>query len=897
MTIASTARKAGPLLGTGTQTVFPFTFKVFAEGDIRVVTAGADGVEIVRVLGSDYSVSLNANQDTSPGGTVTYPISGAPLASGSVLSVIGDLDYDQPLDLPSGGNFSPLALENQLDRATIQIQQLREEMDRTAKLPPTSSESVEELVDDLQRIADSADNLDTVANNIADINTVATGIADVNTVASNLADVTNFSDVYYGPSASDPTLRKDGSTLQSGDLYFYTGSKRLRVFDGVAWVDGPINAGTITRDTFSGTGAQTAFTLSVDPVSENNAQVFIGGAYRQKSEYSVSGTTLTFSAAPVAGTNNIEVLSTTTLALGTTDAELVGFQQAGTGAVPTTVQSKLRETVSVFDFMTDAQIEDVKAGAASIDVTAAVQAAVTAANGKKPVRIPGFCLVSATIDCPTDTQLVGDSRDTCGFIRTPTHTGHTLQMGVATPGLHAGAVYVYNLWFRRLITFNGGNQYVAGTSTSVDNRLTGGQAHIFGEHIQRGTIEACTFDNMPYHLILAGAATTDVKTCDFGGSIWDPLTPALQEGIAEIWLKVGYDGFCPTEITTSGNRLIGGFGSAPRNVTVGASVVNFSENIGPKFGVLVEGMEGWASSDDYIGGQSEHCILFNATSGNICSNGKISNAFLDGAGIDCVHFSHGNAGGATTMVAISNTIMNCETVGRHGIGSDSLFNAPVAYNVTLSNVTIMATLYAGIVDFGIIGLQVSGGSISGYNCRGGNTGVPEGASAIYADGTYADKLSATNVRVGGAVNNLADSNNCQWGVYCGGTFAHEPFASGIVDMGLGLAGGALVVGTQNTLKTPTLLNGWVAVDGHGAPTYFRDGDGVVHLAGAIQTGTIGLSAFVLPAKYRPTGTHDFAVCGNDIFAAVRITGSGDVTPVVGTAARISLNGISFPATA
>lgn len=52
-------------------------------------------------------------------------------------------------------------------------------------------------------------------------------------------------------------------------------------------------------------------------------------------------------------------------------SSLVGFLQSGTGAVATTVQSKLRETVSVFDFMTAAQIADVQSGAASVDVTAA----------------------------------------------------------------------------------------------------------------------------------------------------------------------------------------------------------------------------------------------------------------------------------------------------------------------------------------------------------------------------------------------------------------------------------------------------------------------------------------------------------------------------------------------
>lgn len=55
----------------------------------------------------------------------------------------------------------------------------------------------------------------------------------------------------------------------------------------------------------------------------------------------------------------------------------VGYLPAGTGAVATTVQTKLRESVSVFDFMTAAQIADVQSGAALLDVTAAIQAAAT----------------------------------------------------------------------------------------------------------------------------------------------------------------------------------------------------------------------------------------------------------------------------------------------------------------------------------------------------------------------------------------------------------------------------------------------------------------------------------------------------------------------------------------
>jgi hypothetical protein len=142
MTTPSTERKAGPLLGTGAQTTWPFTFKVFAATDIAVTIADSLGVETTLVYGVDYTVALNANQETSPGGTVTYPIAGSPLPVGKRLVIVGNLPYDQPLDLPSGGNFSPLALENQLDRLTMQIQQLRENLCRALQVSVSTGANI-----------------------------------------------------------------------------------------------------------------------------------------------------------------------------------------------------------------------------------------------------------------------------------------------------------------------------------------------------------------------------------------------------------------------------------------------------------------------------------------------------------------------------------------------------------------------------------------------------------------------------------------------------------------------------------------------------------------------------------------------------------------------------------
>jgi len=75
---------------------------------------------------------------------------------------------------------------------------------------------------------------------------------------------------------------------------------------------------TIVSEQFNGTNSATAFTLSNTIVSENNLQVYIDGVYQSKSNFSTSGTTLTFSTAPATGTGNIEV--THFVAIGGTPA-------------------------------------------------------------------------------------------------------------------------------------------------------------------------------------------------------------------------------------------------------------------------------------------------------------------------------------------------------------------------------------------------------------------------------------------------------------------------------------------------------------------------------------------------------------------------------------------------
>jgi hypothetical protein len=61
-------------------------------------------------------------------------------------------------------------------------------------------------------------------------------------------------------------------------------------------------------DQFSGNGSTTAFTMSYAPASTTSMVVCISGVVQNPNTYGISGLTLTFSAAPPTGTNNIAVL-------------------------------------------------------------------------------------------------------------------------------------------------------------------------------------------------------------------------------------------------------------------------------------------------------------------------------------------------------------------------------------------------------------------------------------------------------------------------------------------------------------------------------------------------------------------------------------------------------------
>jgi hypothetical protein len=154
------------------------------------------------------------------------------------------------------------------------------------------------------------------------------------------------------------------------------------------------DAGTaIPRPTYQDAAGTTPNTNPIILDARGEATVFWSGAY--KVVLKDSADVIIWTVDNVLSGN---VASDTLRAdlVASSGASTVGYLPAGMGAVATTVQGKLRDRTSVFDFMTPAQVADVVAETALIDVTAAINTALQTARDvelpKGTYRVTGSLL-------------------------------------------------------------------------------------------------------------------------------------------------------------------------------------------------------------------------------------------------------------------------------------------------------------------------------------------------------------------------------------------------------------------------------------------------------------------------------------------------------------------------
>lgn len=299
MTISTTSRKAGPFNGNGSTTAFPFTFKVLSASDLVITKTNTSGANSTLTIGANPTVVLNLDQDSSPGGTLTY----ATLATGEKLTITTNMPATQEVDITNGSGFFASVIETALDRVVILVQQALNKLDRSIKFPVSDTTLPIELptavvragkalvFDNLGQVALSSTPFDDqaaaaaisaaaaeTAASLAEGSYIAASTAAGNALSSATAAATsasnaatsastavtsannaatiydNFDDRYLGAKSSDPTLDNDGNALLNGALYFSSSSNAMRVYSTglAAWQPA---ASTVVRN---GTGAPSA---------------------------------------------------------------------------------------------------------------------------------------------------------------------------------------------------------------------------------------------------------------------------------------------------------------------------------------------------------------------------------------------------------------------------------------------------------------------------------------------------------------------------------------------------------------------------------------------------------------------------------------------------------------
>ena len=144
MTINSTTRKTNPFVGNGSAHTFPFSFKVFTDADIVVKKLEAStSIESTLTLGlnNDYIVTLNADQNSNPGGSVTLKSGGnnSNLPSGFTIVITSAVQSLQGTDLTNQGGFFPEVINDALDKSAILHQQQQTELDRSIRFSLTNT--------------------------------------------------------------------------------------------------------------------------------------------------------------------------------------------------------------------------------------------------------------------------------------------------------------------------------------------------------------------------------------------------------------------------------------------------------------------------------------------------------------------------------------------------------------------------------------------------------------------------------------------------------------------------------------------------------------------------------------------------------------------------------------
>lgn len=170
-----------------TQTSFVVDFEFFDDADLTVYVDGT-----LKTLVTDYTVSGGAGST----GSITMSVTGA--AGGSTVVIFRSITLERTTDFPVSGQFNITALNTELDRVIAVQADLKDQIDRSLKLPdydPTVDVTLPDV--DFRKGRTLAFNETT--------GTVEAGptISDVQSVSAASADIARLADIEDGTLATN----------------------------------------------------------------------------------------------------------------------------------------------------------------------------------------------------------------------------------------------------------------------------------------------------------------------------------------------------------------------------------------------------------------------------------------------------------------------------------------------------------------------------------------------------------------------------------------------------------------------------------------------------------------------------------------------------------------------
>ena len=222
MTVSSTTVK-NSYSGNDSTTEFAYTFKIFADTDLQVIIRSSTGTETTKTLTTHYTVS---GAGDASGGNVTFTSGNTP-ATGETVVIRRGVPQTQAIDYIANDPFPAESHEEGLDRATMTIQQMQEELDRSFKVSRTNSITTPEFTEDAATRASKTLGFDSTGN-------VLTTVADFLPAGGDSA-MFQYSTTTADADPGAGKFRLNNATISSATI-MYIDDLEFNGTDVSAWV-------------------------------------------------------------------------------------------------------------------------------------------------------------------------------------------------------------------------------------------------------------------------------------------------------------------------------------------------------------------------------------------------------------------------------------------------------------------------------------------------------------------------------------------------------------------------------------------------------------------------------------------------------------------------------------